>query len=273
MDKFCTKCGRELVPGQPCSFCLQGKVEEGKSSVNEGQEEQVIYTEVVHDQVVKNALNLWKIFISMIKEPVTTMNRIVKDSYMVNGMLYCLLECILGGLWVCTLIHGLMRMAYGGISSAVNSLSGGYLSAGGSYSDYVNIPYVEIFFRILLLLLIVKAVFVFVNMGMLRGLGKANVTVKSAFTAAAGYSTAMIAGGVISIVLNFINPIPGAVVYSLSASLAIIMYVTSITGIKNVKRNSCVWVAFLTLLLSSLCAIFLYASLLSTYINSISNFF
>jgi hypothetical protein len=110
-------------------------------------------------------------------------------------------------------------------------------------------------------------------MGMLRGLGKANVTVKSAFTAAAGYSTAMIAGGVISIVLNFINPIPGAVVYSLSASLAIIMYVTSITGIKNVKRNSCVWVAFLTLLLSSLCAIFLYASLLSTYINSISNFF
>lgn len=264
MANFCTKCGKPLVDGQPCD-CMS------KQTVNpETPAEKKVVKKVIKRKVVKKPMNIWEMFLAVLKAPVTSMEQVVHERYFVNGMLLCLIECALMSLSVCVLISSSIRMTYNGISSFANSFGGGY-SMGGSYSNYVNIPYFEIFFKLLIFYLIIKFLFVMVSMGLLNGMGKAKLTFKASFSAVSGYSTGMILGMVVSIVLTFLNPVVGLLCICLTSFLALIMHTVSITGIKGIHRNICGWISFLTIMINSIITLIVFAIFAQSFMNQIQH--
>ncbi len=276
MAKFCTKCGKPLVDGQPCSCTLQGKVEpeeEKKMYVTEETEapkEKKVVKKAVRKRVVKKTMNIWEMFVAVLKAPVTAMEQVVNEKYFMNGMLLALIECALMAFSVCAVISSMIRMTYNGVSSIANSISGGY-SMGRSYAQYVNVPYFEIFFKLLIFYIIIKFLFVVISMGMLNGLGKAKISFKAAFPAASAYSTGMIVGLVVSIVLTFLNPFIGLIFLMLTSYLALIMYTASITGIKEIKRNNCGWIVFLTMVINGLITMILLIFVAQSFVTQLQN--
>lgn len=284
MAKFCTKCGKPLVDGQPCECTPRVKVEPVKADIaseetkveesvaqEEERPEKKIVKKVVKKKVVRKPMNIWEIFVAVLKAPVTSMERVVSEGYFINGMLLCLIECALLSLNICIFISSMLRMTYNGISS----LAGSYSGYSSGYSSYINVPYFEIFFKLLIFYVIVKFLFVVISMGLLNGMGKAKISFKAAFPAASGYSTATIVGTVIGIILTFLNPIIGLIVTALTGFLAIIMHTVSITGLKGIRKNACVWISFMTIVFTSLISAFLFAFVSQSFAtqlgNSISN--
>jgi hypothetical protein len=264
MANFCTECGKPIVDGKPSCDCMS------KQKVNtETPTGKKTVKKVIKRKVVKKPMNIWEMFLAVLKAPVTSMEQVVHERYFVNGMLLCLIECALMSLSVCVLISSSIRMTYNGISSFANSFGGGY--SMGNYSNYVNIPYFEIFFKLLIFYLIIKFLFVMVSMGLLNGMGKAKLTFKASFPAASGYSTGMILGMVVSIVLTFLNPIVGVLCICLSSFLALIMHTVSITGIKGIHKNICGWISFLTIMINSIITLIVFAIFAQSFTNQIQH--
>lgn len=301
MANFCTKCGNALVDGK-CPLCTPAvkSVEEGKiepvleenekesqesvleSSVpekdfddSETVKEKKVVKKVVRKKVVRKPMNPWQMFLAIIKAPVTSMERVVSDVYMVNGLIFGLIEAVLNAVFLCTLIHSLASMVYNSISSLGNSLTGGYAgySLGSSYSNYVNIPYFEIFIKSLLLILIMRFIFVLINWGLVVGMGKASVSFKASFPALSGYMTGMIMVLIVAILLCLLSPIVGTIIYVIGSMLALVMYIAGMTGIKGIRKNACVWIAFLTLLLTTLASLLISTVIAGSYIAQLSQMF
>ncbi|MDO4170330.1 MAG: hypothetical protein Q4D45_10560 [Lachnospiraceae bacterium] len=309
MAKFCTKCGSALIDGK-CPKCepevkivteeitehaeekenniVQENTSETESSKVEMEKEQSLESnsdqtetvtekkvvrKVVRKKVIRKPMNPWEMFLTILKAPVTSMERVVNDVYFVNGLIFGLLESVLNAIFICVLMHSLASMVYNSISSLGNSMMGGYsggYSMGSSYSNYVNIPYFEIFMKTLILILILRFIFLLINWGLNVGMGKAHISFKAAFPALSSYLVGSIMVLMIAIILCFLSPIAGCIVYGLGSILAMIMYVTSMTGIKGIKKNACVWIAFLTLILTALASILISSVIAANYISQLT---
>lgn len=309
MAKFCTKCGSALIDGK-CPNCepevkpiveeiteqieensnditqkntsevepqkeemeKEESLEEGSAQVENTSEKKVV-RKVVRKKVVRKPMNPWEMFLAILKAPVTSMERVVNDVYFVNGLIFGLLESALNAIFICVLMHSLASMVCNSISSLGNSMMGSYSSGysmGNNYSNYINIPYFEIFIKTLILILILRFIFLLINWGLTVGMGKVSISFKAAFPALSSYLVGSIMVLVVAIVVCFLSPIAGCVVYGLGSVLALIMYVVSMTGIKGIRKNACVWIAFLTLILTALASILISSVIAASYISQLT---
>ena len=87
MAKFCTKCGRRLIDGQPCS-CTQTQ-----QPVHDMQES-------VQKEVKDKAKNFCTQALEMIKHPSTGFVEAVSDKDSKNGLILMGIEAVLTGLYL-----------------------------------------------------------------------------------------------------------------------------------------------------------------------------
>ena len=92
MAKFCTKCGRRLIDGQPCS-CTQTQ-----QPVHDMQES-------VQKEVKDKAKNFFTQALEMIKHPSTGFVEAVSDKDSKNGLILMGIEAVLTGLYLYVLLQ------------------------------------------------------------------------------------------------------------------------------------------------------------------------
>lgn len=286
MAKFCTKCGTPLVEGK-CPKCEpvrpQVEIEEKEVSpveeVNETEEpaeQRKVVKKVIRKKIVRPRLNILEYFLEVLKAPVTSMERIVNEVYLQNAILIGLVQAVLISLGVCVMLHSLVKSVYGAANNIINSYGNSYGLYGNNYNiaNYMpQIPYVEIFIKIAIILVISEFVFVLINWGLLSGLGKVKLSFKSSFCAAVGYMVPMTLGGALTVILGFVNPAVGIVALAVMSTIATFMYTCSIMGIKDIRKNACVWIAFLTILLSGIVSTILISGLLGSFVSQFTSLF
>ena len=104
MAKFCTKCGRRLIDGQPCS-CTQTQ-----QPVHDMQES-------VQKEVKDKAKNFFTQALEMIKHPSTGFVEAVSDKDSKNGLILMGIEAILTGLYLYVLLQKIVSATMSGINS------------------------------------------------------------------------------------------------------------------------------------------------------------
>ena len=57
----------------------------------------------------------------------------------------------------------------------------------------------------------------------------------------------------------------------LTSYLALIMYTASITGIKEIKRNNCGWIVFLTMVINGLITMILLIFVAQSFVTQLQN--
>ena len=262
MAKFCTKCGNPLVDGQPCT-CLaekniQTKTVEVEVPVVDTEEVKKVVRKVVKKNIMPNAMNAWQVFLTVLREPVTSMSRVGTDANFVNGAIINGVEVLTFALGVCAMISSIIRSVYSGIRG-VASQFGAQSYVENAYSQYVNIPYFQIFLRVVLVMLISKLIFNLISMATLKFIGGADLSLKSIFPATAAFSSLVVVANVVWIVISLMSPIASLVFYSCVYVYACITLVTSITAINGIKKNRCAICLIIILLVS-----FFVMSLLTT---------
>ena len=104
MAKFCTKCGRRLIDGQPCS-CTQTQ-----QPVHDMQES-------VQKEVKDKAKNFCTQALEMIKHPSTGFVEAVSDKDSKNGLILMGIEAVLTGLYLYVLLQKIVSATMSGINS------------------------------------------------------------------------------------------------------------------------------------------------------------
>ena len=104
MAKFCTKCGRRLIDGQPCS-CTQTQ-----QPVNDMQGS-------VQKEVKDKAKNFFTQALEMIKHPSTGFVEAVSDKDSKNGLILMGIEAVLTGLYLYVLLQKIVSATMSGINS------------------------------------------------------------------------------------------------------------------------------------------------------------
>lgn len=104
MAKFCTKCGRRLIDGQPCS-CTQTQ-----QPVHDMQES-------VQKEVKDKAKNFFTQALEMIKHPSTGFVEAVSDKDSKNGLILMGIEAVLTGLYLYVLLQKIVSATMSGINS------------------------------------------------------------------------------------------------------------------------------------------------------------
>ena len=104
MAKFCTKCGRRLIDGQPCS-CTQTQqpVHDMQGSVQK--------------EVKDKAKNFFTQALEMIKHPSTGFVEAVSDKDSKNGLILMGIEAVLTGLYLYVLLQKIVSATMSGINS------------------------------------------------------------------------------------------------------------------------------------------------------------
>lgn len=247
-----------------------------REETEESVEQRKVVKKVIRKKIVRPRLNILEFFLEVLKAPVTSMERIVNEVYLQNALIIGLVQAVLISLGVCVMLHSLVKSIYGAANNIINSYGNSYGLYGNNYNiaNYMpQIPYVEIFIKIAIILVISEFVFVLINWGLLSGVGKVKLSFKSSFCAAVGYMVPMTLGGALTVILGFVNPAVGVVALAVMSTIATFMYTCSIMGIKEIRKNACVWIAFLTILLSGMVSTILISGLLGSFVGQFMSLF
>ena len=104
MAKFCTKCGKRLIDGQPCS-CTQTQ-----QPVHDMQES-------VQKEAKDKVNNFFTQALEMIKHPSTGFVEAVSDKDSKNGLILMGIEAVLTGLYLYVLLQKIVSATMSGINS------------------------------------------------------------------------------------------------------------------------------------------------------------
>ena len=128
MAKFCTKCGRRLIDGQPCS-CTQTQqnaedTQENAYQSETAQAESQQTQQPVHDmqesvqkEVKDKAKNFFTQALEMIKHPSTGFASSVADENSKNGLILMGIQALLAGLYLYVFVQKIVSTALNGVSS------------------------------------------------------------------------------------------------------------------------------------------------------------
>ena len=171
MANFCTKCGRKLIPGQPC-ICTQQQAE--KTAKANEERKYTNYEEIEYEETEESAqsdmkaqaMNFLSQALEMIKHPSTGFVKSVSNENSKNGLILMGIEAILTGLYLFVLLQKV-------ISTTVNAARG---FLGTSASSYAQTPSVGQFFVYgLILAAIVSLVIAALSMGLMKGMAGAKI--------------------------------------------------------------------------------------------------
>lgn len=134
MAKFCTKCGRPLVDGKPCSYCEEATKEKEKV-------EDIEEVEEIEDDTVSSSNELVndvkQLYVGVIKSPATTIENYSKEKNVKLAMVLLIITALVAGIMTYSLtnngINGVRTTIANKLTTLVANTTNGVSSIlGGS---------------------------------------------------------------------------------------------------------------------------------------------
>ena len=256
MANFCTKCGRKLIPGQPC-ICTQPQAEETAGQNTEQEQtvnnqsagyEQTSYEEVHYEgadekttqsEMKAQAMNFLSQALEMIKHPSTGFVKSVSNEDSKNGLILMGIEAILTGLYLFVLLQKIV--------STTVSAARGFL--GTSASSYAQTPSVGQFFVYgLILAAIVSLVIAALVMGLMKGMAGAEINWFQSCQIAGMRSLGVSLGWILGILGLLVGMYQFAlIVVALGGLLGSIYLIVALMSYPNTKKDM---IAYVTLIVN-----------------------
>ena len=234
MAKFCTKCGRRLIDGQPCS-CTQTQ-----QPVHDMQES-------VQKEVKDKAKNFCTQALEMIKHPSTGFVEAVSDKDSKNGLILMGIEAVLTGLYLYVLLQKIVSATMSGINSVFGFFGYGIIIA-----------------------IIVSLVIATLVMGLMKAMAEADINWFQSCQIAGMRSLGLSLGWILGILGLFLGMYQFAIlIIVVGGVLGMIYMIVAMMSYPNTKKDMIVYVVLITILVATFISYFVLKEfVLSSLINN-----
>ena len=244
MAKFCTKCGRRLIDGQPCS-CTQTQ-----QPVNDMQGS-------VQKEVKDKAKNFFTQALEMIKHPSTGFASSVADE---NGLILMGIEAVLTGLYLYVLLQKIVSATMSGINSVF-----------GTSRTAAQTPSLGGFFGYgIIIAIIVSLVIAALVMGLMKAMAEADINWFQSCQIAGMRSLGLSLGWILGILGLFLGMYQFAIlIIVVGGVLGMIYMIVAMMSYQNTKKDMIAYVVLITILVATFISYFVLKEfVLSSLINN-----
>ena len=283
MANFCTKCGKRLINGQPCT-CTQQSVHDMQESAQKEAEEKVketyvpepeeeviyeepIYAEVPDDSevlddsdVTVKEENFFTQALDMIKHPSTGFVEAVSAKNSKNGMILMGIEAILTGLYLYVLLQKIVSATMSGINSVF-----------GTSRTTAQTPSLGGFFGYgIIIALIVSLVIAALAMGLMKAMAGADINWFQSCQIAGMRSLGLSLGWILGILGLFLGMYQFAIlIIAVGGVLGMIYMIVAMMSYPNTKKDMIAYVVLIVSLVAAFVAYFVLKEfVLSSLINN-----
>lgn len=276
MANFCTKCGKRLIDGQPCT-CTQS-VHDMQESVQKAAEEkvnetytpepdeEVIYEEPIYAEVpddsdaVQKEENFFTQALEMIKRPSTGFVEAVSDKNSKNGLILMGIEAILTGLYLYVLLQKIVSATMSGINSVF-----------GTSRTTAQTPSLGGFFGYgVIIALIVSLVVAALAMGLMKAMAGADINWFQSCQIAGMRSLGLSLGWILGILGLFLGMYQFAIlIIAIGGVLGMIYMIVALMSYPNTKKDRIAYIVLIIALVAAFVAYFVLKEfVLSSLINN-----
>lgn len=276
MANFCTKCGKRLIDGQPCS-CTQQSVHDMQESVQKAAEEkaketyvpepeeEVIYEEPIYAEtpdeadVTTKAKNFFTQAVEMIKHPSTGFVEALSDKDSKNGLILMGIEAILTGLYLYVLLQKIVSATMSGINSVFGTSRTVQTPSLGGYFGYGVI-----------IAIIVSLVIAALVMGLMKSMAGADINWLQSCQIAGMRSLGLSLGWILGILGLFLGMYQFAIlIVAVGGVLGMIYMIVAMMSYPDTKKDMIAYAVLITGLVATFVAYFVLKEfVLSSLINS-----
>lgn len=247
MAKFCTKCGRRLIDGQPCS-CTQTQ-----QPVHDMQES-------VQKEVKDKAKNFFTQALEMIKHPSTGFVEAVSEKDSKNGLILMGIEAVLTGLYLYVLLQKIVSATMSGINSVF-----------GTSRTAAQTPSLGGFFGYgIIIAIIVSLVIAALVMGLMKAMAGADINWFQSCQIAGMRSLGLSLGWILGILGLFLGMYQFAIlIIVVGGVLGMIYMIVAMMSYPNTKKDMIAYVVLITILVATFISYFVLKEfVLSSMINN-----
>ena len=239
MAKFCTKCGRRLIDGQPCS-CTQTQ-----QPVHDMQES-------VQKEVKDKAKNFCTQALEMIKHPSTGFVEAVSDKDSKNGLILMGIEAVLTGLYLYATMSGINSVFGTSRMAAQTPSLGGFFGYG------------------IIIAIIVSLVIATLVMGLMKAMAEADINWFQSCQIAGMRSLGLSLGWILGILGLFLGMYQFAIlIIVVGGVLGMIYMIVAMMSYPNTKKDMIAYVVLITILVATFISYFVLKEfVLSSLINN-----
>ena len=235
MAKFCTKCGRRLIDGQPCR-CTQTQ-----QPVNDMQGS-------VQKEVKDKAKNFFTQALEMIKHPSTGFASSVADENSKNGLILMGIQALLAGLYLYVFVQKIVSTALNGVSSFLGVSR--YVGQTPSFGQFFGYG--------VILSIVVSLIISGVILGLMNAMGHAKINWFQACQIVGMRSLGSILALILAILGLLLGMYQFAVLIVLVGSVLTFIYsMVAMMSYPGVNKNAVAYIALIVEIVGAIVAYFI----------------